>query len=159
MSGAKVLGVDHVTVATRDLDSTVAWYTEALGFEVVSRQVTQTEASRMRSAVLVSGDARVVLVEGGDPNAQVQRFIDQRGEGVTHVAYEVEDLDAALAAVEAAGGAKPLPVVEDQGLRQVFLERDAVTGVRVELIERTGGDFTERSVLALYRILEDRGLD
>jgi methylmalonyl-CoA/ethylmalonyl-CoA epimerase len=152
--GALVTGIDHISVAVRDLEASIRWYSEVLGFEVKEQRTTQGDRSSMRSAVMVCGGAMVVLVEGGEPSSQVTRFIEQRGEGVSHVALAVTDLDEALLRVEAVAGRIALPPVEERGIRQVFLESEGSSGVRIELIERRGGAFSDHSVREMYRALE-----
>lgn len=156
--GTSVLGIDHVTVAVRNLEASVRWYQSALGFELEERIGARGEHSGMRCAVMRAGPVMVLLVEGTEPGSQVSRFIDQRGEGVTHVAFSVDDLDEAVRRVQADGDTATLPSIQNEGIRQVFLERDPRTGVRIELIERKGGAFTDRSVEAMFRILEERDL-
>jgi hypothetical protein len=111
----------------------------------------------MRSAVLGAGSALVVLVEGCEPHSQVNRFIDDHGEGVSHVAFSVTDLDQALVQVKRSD-LPTLPTVNGDGIRQVFLQRDARTGVRIELIERKGGAFTELSIETMFRVMEERDI-
>lgn len=155
--GGVVIGVDHLTVAVRDLEAAVRFYETVLGFEVQERRVTHGQRTSMDYVVLSSGAAMLVLVASSDSSSQVNRFIEHKGEGVSHVAFAVADLDQALERVGAAGEIALTPV-EDAGIRQVFLERDEESGVRIELIERRGGRFNERSVREMYRVLEARDL-
>jgi methylmalonyl-CoA epimerase len=154
--GTTVIGIDHLTVAVRDLDSSIRWYETALGFRVQDRRNTRGGHSSMRSAVMTAGSAVMVLVEGGEPDSQVSRFIEARGEGISHVALAVTDLDGALQRIAGVAGVKSLPEVPGEGIRQAFLERDAQTGVRLELIERRGGKFSDASMAAMFRVLEER---
>ncbi len=98
-----------------------------------------------------------MLVEGSGPESQVSRFIEQKGEGVSHVALAVSSLDDALRRVEAV--TRPaLPEVSAGGIRQAFLQQDPESGVRIELIERAGGQFSERSLREMFVALEERDL-
>lgn len=153
-----ILGLDHVAIAVEDLEQAIDWYASALGFELVERRRTAGEATSMISAVLKAGSAIVVLVQGVEPESQVSRFVQQFGAGVQHVAFAVVDLDAALASVEASGGRSETGVLSDEGIRQTFLRRDPGSGVRVELIERCGGEFSDSSVERLFRSMERDGL-
>jgi len=154
----KIIELDHVAVAVPDLEAAVSWYRLALGFELIERRTTTGVSTSMISAVLRAGRAIVVLVQGIEPESQVSRFIEEFGPGVQHVAFAVEDVDAALASVVSSGGHADTSILADVGIRQVFLRRDARTGVRIELIERNGGEFTDASVQRLFRSMEANGI-
>jgi len=111
----------------------------------------------MLSAVMRAGRAIIVLLQGTSPQSQVSRFIDHFGPGVQHIALEVSDLDLALAKVREVGGEVDARTL-DEGIRQVFLRRDPGSGVRVELIERRGGTFTDTSVRQLFLAFERQDL-
>lgn len=156
--GACVIGIDHIAIAVKDLAEGIEWYTKNLGFELVDQRVTRGEFSGMESAVLKLGNAVLVLIQGTDPKSQVSRFIDHFGPGVQHIALSVHDLDEAMQRLESGSGAADTPMIVDAGIRQVFLRRDPGSGVRVELIERRGGDFSDKSVAQLFRAFEVRDL-
>jgi len=153
-----ILGLDHVAIAVTDLDAAIEWYSKSLGFALVERRVTKGEQTSMTSAVMQAGRAIVVLIQGVEPESQVSRFIEHYGPGVQHLALAVDNLDTALARLEATGGGSETSVIEDKGIRQAFLRRDPESGVRIELIERKGGRFTDRSVERLFRAFEERDL-
>lgn len=150
------LAIDHVAVAVDDLEAGIDWYTANLGFEVVERRHTQGAHTAMVSAVLKAGSVILVLVQGTEPDSQVSRFIARHGPGVQHLALEVADLDAAVSQFKSA--AADIDIIEEEGIRQVFLRRDAGSGVRIELIERRGGTFNDRSVENLFRAFEAKDL-
>jgi methylmalonyl-CoA/ethylmalonyl-CoA epimerase len=152
------LSIDHVSIAVTDLDESVNWYRENLGFEEVERRLTEGENTAMISAVMKSGSAVVVLVQGTSPQSQVSKFIAKFGPGVQHIAFSVTDLDGALGRLAQGSGAPETDVIEGAGIRQVFLRRDPGSGVRVELIERRGGDFNERSIAKLFQAFEDQDI-
>lgn len=154
----QVLGVDHVAIAVENLEQSIEWYTKYLGFRVTDRRFTQGNCTAMLSAVLVSGGAVVVLVQGTSPESQVSRFIQKFGPGVQHLAFRLIDIDVAIQRLAGADQAIDTPVIADEGIRQVFLRRVPGSGVRVELIERCGGNFSDSSVDRLFRAFESRGL-
>jgi methylmalonyl-CoA epimerase len=153
-----IIEIDHVAVAVEDLEQAIDWYIKKLGFKILERRVTRGEYTAMRSAVLRAGKAAVVLIQGTTPQSQVSRFIERFGPGVQHIAFSVEDIDVALKRLEDTGGAADTPLIADEGIRQVFLKRDPGSGVRVELIERRGGSFTDETVEKLFRAFEKREL-
>jgi methylmalonyl-CoA/ethylmalonyl-CoA epimerase len=157
-AGYDVVGVDHLAIAVVDLEEAITWYTQGLGFRCLERRHTKGERTAMVSAVLAQGDVVIVLIQGTDSESQVSRFIEQFGPGVQHIALRVNDLSNVVSRVRSAGGGEDTTVIEGDGIRQVFLRRDAGSGVRVELIERNGGDFSDKSVEELFRTFEARSL-
>lgn len=112
----------------------------------------------MLSAVVISGGATIVLVQGTSPKSQVSKFIERFGPGVQHLALAVDDLDHAMERVVRTGGLADTPYITDEGIRQVFLRRDPGSGVRIELIERRGGNFTDSSIEELFLAFEKHDL-
>lgn len=155
---SRIRGIDHIAIAVPDLEASIAWYTGSLGFLVTERRTTTGVRTSMVSAVLTAGDVVVVLVQGVGADSQVSRFVDRCGPGVQHVAFRVDDLDAAMKQVESAGWRADTPILAEEGIRQVFLARDPRSAVRVELIERKGGTFSDRSVEKLFRAFESANL-
>jgi methylmalonyl-CoA epimerase len=152
------LVIDHIAIAVEDLEEGVRWYRDCLGFKEVERRSTTGERTGMISAVVVSGPTCVVLIQGTTPESQVSRFIEQFGPGVQHIAFAVDDMDRALAGLAQGGATRDIPVIEGNGIRQVFLRRDPGSGVRVELVERSGGTFSDDTVGQLFREFEARDL-
>jgi methylmalonyl-CoA/ethylmalonyl-CoA epimerase len=153
-----ILGLDHVAIAVEDLNTAIEWYRRALGFTLLETRTTRGERTGMRSAVLVAGAAVIVLVQGTEPESQVSRFVARFGAGVQHIAFRVGDLCRVMHRVCEGGAGADVPIIEEEGIRQVFLRRDPGSGVRVELIERRGGDFSDRSVERLFRAFETYNL-
>lgn len=155
-----ILGIDHLAVAVENLDESIAWYKDTLGFSLMERRVTQGKCTSMLSAVIRAGGATIVLVQGAGLDSQVSRFLQACGPGIHHVAFAVKDMDAAVERIKQSGVQIDTPVTCGMGVRQIFLHRDPRTGVRVELIER-GGDydlFAEQNVERLFRALEENEL-
>ena len=108
-----------------------------------------------RTCTLRSRSRRTAL-QGVGPESQVSHFIERFGPGVQHLALPVADLDVAI---KQFGSAVPdIEEIEEIGIRQVFLRRDPGSGVRIELIERRGGNFNDRSVEGLFRAFAARDL-
>jgi methylmalonyl-CoA/ethylmalonyl-CoA epimerase len=156
--GCGIRGIDHIAVAVENLDEAIDWYVNGLGFCLLEQRTTRGESTGMLSAILRAGEITVVLIQGTCPRSQVSRFIQEFGPGVQHVAFEVMDIDTALKHVKGAGGTAATHVIQDRGIRQVFLQRDAGSAVRVELIEKRGGTFSDRTVEELFRRFEADGL-
>jgi len=127
-------GIHHVGVAVTDLDEAVATYTRRLGATLEHRDLVPDQGVEAASVLLGSG--RVELLAATGPDTPVGRFLAKRGSGMHHIAYEVDDVGAALAEL-AAGGAElidPAPRQGLFGLQVAFVHPDAVHGVLTEVV-------------------------
>jgi LAO/AO transport system kinase len=125
------LRVDHLGIAVRDLAAAVHAY-EAIGFTVDRIEEVPTE--RVRAAFLPIGDAHLELLEPTDPGSVIARFLEKRS-GLHHVCVRVDDIDAALARLKAAGVAlvDEVPRPGAGGCRVAFVHPRAAEGVLIEL--------------------------
>jgi methylmalonyl-CoA/ethylmalonyl-CoA epimerase len=92
---------------------------------------------KVRVAFLAVGESRIELLEPTSPDSPVAKFLEKNGEGTHHVAYEVEDLEGALAELAAAGVKliDQVPRRGAHGTRIAFLHPKATGGVLTELCE------------------------
>ena len=79
----------HVGIATRSLESLSRLYQD-LGLEVKTTETVPDQ--KVRAAILPVGDTAVELLEGTEPDSVISRFVEKRGEGIHHLAFEVDDL-------------------------------------------------------------------
>lgn len=151
-----VTSIDHVAIAVRDLEESIKFYTEVLGFELKERRRTEGKQTAMVSAVLKAGPVTVVLLQGTTQESQVSRFVEHFGPGVQHLALGVENLPEMAEELKAAGMEFDTTVISSPGLRQIFSKRDTGSGQMFEFIERMGGDFSDQSVQQLFEQLEKK---
>jgi len=151
-----VTEIDHVAIAVRDLEESIRFYTEVLGFELKERRRTEGKQTAMISAVMKAGPITVVLLQGTSPESQVSRFVEHFGPGVQHVAFGVQNLPEMAEELKAAGMEFDTTVISSPGLRQIFSKRDTGSGMMFEFIERMGGDFSDQSVQQLFEQLEKK---
>jgi methylmalonyl-CoA/ethylmalonyl-CoA epimerase len=154
----QLLGIDHIAIAVEDLEEAIRWYTDGLGFELVERRTTRGARTGMISAVVTTPGATLVLIQGTEPTSQVSRFIEKFGPGVQHIAFSVREIDVVMGRIGRVGAAPDTSIIAGSGIRQLFLRRDAGSGVRVELIERRGGTFSDQTVDRLFREFETKNL-
>jgi methylmalonyl-CoA/ethylmalonyl-CoA epimerase len=127
----KILRIDHLGIAVPSLAEAVHAY-EALGFRVADRHEVPTE--KVRAAFLPVGESRLELLEPTEPGSVIARFLEKRS-GLHHVCVVVDDIEAALAELEARG----VPLVDRQprvgagGCRVAFVHPRAAAGVLLEL--------------------------
>ena len=126
--------LDHLGIAVKDLETARADYVERLGFAEVERE--SLPAQGVEVILLDGGNCRVELLAPLGENSPIARFLEKRGEGLQQAAFEVEDMDAALAEL-AERGIEPLspPSRGAGGLTVCFLHPRDTHGVLLELVE------------------------
>ena len=129
--------IDHLGIAVRSLDEALGFYREALGLPLAGTE--EVAGERVRVAFLPAGETRIELLEPSDPASAVATHLDRRGEGIHHVCFEVEDLEAAVEKIRAHGGRLVDPAIRpgSGGSRVAFVHPKSARGVLVEL--REGG--------------------
>ena len=129
-------GIHHIGVAVSDLDEAVSTYERLFGAAVEARETIAAQGAE--AVAMTMGEGRVELLAPLGEDTPVGRFLARRGEGMHHVAFEVDDLRAELARLDGEGvqlvDHKPRPGL--YGLQVAFLHPDAVHGVLTELVTR-----------------------
>jgi methylmalonyl-CoA/ethylmalonyl-CoA epimerase len=148
--------IDHLAIAVLDLEKSIYFYTALLGFKLLERRETYGEKTGMISAVLDAGNFTIVLLQGTQSHSQVSRYIEHYGPGVQHVAFEVKGIDSVAAKLQESGVQFATNVIQGDGLKQIFTKREPLSGMMIELIERTQvTGFQEQNVNSLFRQLEE----
>ena len=133
----KIKRLAHIGIAVKDIQEVAKVYTELLPL-----QLTDTEpVGELRTGFIPVGETNLELVMSTTPEGTMSKFIAKRGEGVHHLAFEVDDLDAAVAELKAKG--VPLTAEEPwrgaHGARVMFIHPKATHGVLIELCEYPEG--------------------
>jgi methylmalonyl-CoA/ethylmalonyl-CoA epimerase len=127
--------IDHIGVAVEDLDDAVALYSESFGMREQHRETV--EDFGVEAVLLEVGDGHVELLSPLGADTGVGKFLEKRGPGLHHVAYQTDDIDSALESVKAAG----IELIDQQprtGIRSsrvAFLHPKSTGGVLTELVE------------------------
>lgn len=131
----KVLRVDHLGIAVASFEKARALWEDKLGLTLTHEEVVTDQG--VKTFFYPVAGLKFELLESIDPAGPIAKHIAQRGEGVQHVAFEVDDLDAAIAHFKAKGvrvlGEKPRRGVENT--RIVFLHPKDTGGILMELVE------------------------
>ena len=127
-------GIHHLGVAVDDLDGAVATYERLFGAEVEHRETVSDQG--VEAASLRVGASRVELLAALGDDTPVGKFLANRGPGMHHVAYEVDDVAAALRALAEQGVEliDPEPRHGMFGLEVAFVHPDSVHGVLSEVV-------------------------
>ncbi|GAA0443831.1 methylmalonyl-CoA epimerase [Lentibacillus halophilus] len=127
--------IAHIGIAVHDMDYVLPFYTETLGLELERVETIDTEM--VKTAFLTIGESRIELLEPSSELSPVQTFLDQRGEGVHHVAIETDVIDDRLQHIKDKG----LPLINEEpkqgahNARIAFIHPKAANGILFELCE------------------------
>jgi methylmalonyl-CoA epimerase len=132
----KIEKLDHVGIAVEKLDAALPVWEGVLGMVLAGTE--EVVEQKVRTAFLPIGGTEVELLEPTDPESPIAKFIAAKGQGVQHLAFRVEDLDAALEELKAKGVRliDEVPRRGAGGARIAFLHPKSTGGVLIELCER-----------------------
>jgi len=131
--------INHIGIAVNSIEATLKFYQEALGLTLTRSEAEPDQG--VLTAFLPVGESDLELLEPLGEDTPVGRFLARRGEGIHHVCFEVEDIDAALAHLKEQGVTlvNREPQTTAWGWRIAFVHPRATHGVLVELVE-TGSE-------------------
>jgi methylmalonyl-CoA/ethylmalonyl-CoA epimerase len=128
--------IEHVALAVSDMDAAIAHYRDVWGLEVEHRE--RVEDQGVEEAMLSLGESHLQLLAPTREETTVARFLDRRGEGLHHIAYEVDDLEGALGELKTKG----IELIDEaprpggRGHMVAFVHPRDNHGLLVELIQR-----------------------
>jgi methylmalonyl-CoA/ethylmalonyl-CoA epimerase len=131
--------IDHVGVAVEDIDAGLALYGEGFAMPLAHRETVSEQG--VEAALLDVGEGHVELLRPLGPDTPVGKFLAKNGPGLHHVAYAVDDIDATLEQLKAAG----IGLIDETarvGIREsrvAFLHPRSSGGVLTEIVEPAGG--------------------
>ena len=127
--------IDHIGIAVNDLDQAVAFYRETYGLTVWER--IDLPERHMAVAVCRIGDSMIELITPTSHEAAFARYLEEHGEGIHHIAFQVDDVEAALRTIEGRGirlvDAHGRPGIHDTCV--AFLHPKTTMRVLTELVE------------------------
>lgn len=128
----KVRAVDHIAIATPDLEASLKMWQEALG--ITCDHVEELPDRGIRVAMLPIGDTRIELVAPLHDKSEVSAFLEKRGGGIHHIALATDDVDGDISELKTRGikiAQEPGPGAH--GCRVAFVHPKATGGVLLEL--------------------------
>lgn len=131
--------IDHIGVAVDDLEGAIRIYSEVLRMPLVHREVVEEQG--VEAVLLDVGESHVELLSPLRPDTPVGKFLAKKGPGLHHVAYGVDDIEATLAALKAAGTRliDESPRVGIRNSRVAFVHPAATGGVLTEIVQAAEG--------------------
>lgn len=128
--------VDHIGIAVSNLDEAVKLYNDVLGLELHGIEVVEDQ--KVRVAFLPVGDTEIELLESTSPEGPIAKYVEAKGQGIQHIAFQVDDIEAALEEMRAKG----MRLIDEKprygagGAKITFLHPKSTNGVLIELCER-----------------------
>lgn len=127
--------VDHIGIATYQLDDALAVWRDALGLQVESTEEVIEQGVRI--AMLAAGETHIELLEPLSKTSPVGKFLEKRGPGIHHVAIRVNDIRASLASLKDKGARliDETPRTGAGGCLVAFVHPASANGVLLELVQ------------------------
>lgn len=128
--------VDHIGIAVKSIQESLKLYRDIYGLDLAG--IEEVEDQKVKTAFLPIGDTEIELLESTDPNGAIAKFIDKKGEGIQHIAFQVEDVEKALEEAKAQG----IRLIDEKprygagGAKIAFLHPKSTKGVLVEFCQR-----------------------
>ena len=129
----KIKKIDHIGLAVEVLEPVREMYTEILGLGLDHEEML----GELKIAFVPVGQTNLELVQSTDPEGVMAKYVAKKGEGIHHIALEVEDIDQAVEELKAKG----MAMIDQKarqgahGARIAFLHPKATHGVMIELVE------------------------
>lgn len=130
-----ILKIDHIGIATADAAAALKIYRDALGLELTATE--PVESQKLVSYHLRVGESSLELLVPNEPGSVMAKFLESRGAGIHHIALAVDDIEAEVARLRAAG-LQPLgegPIAGAGGKQVIFFHPKTTGGVLLELCE------------------------
>jgi methylmalonyl-CoA/ethylmalonyl-CoA epimerase len=137
MKEGKMVSVNHIAIAVRNLEEAERLYETALGLKVTHREVVGEQGVRASMLETGEGDTAIELLEPIGENSPIFKFLEKRGEGIHHICFKVDDIESALERLKNQG----IKLINDaprlgvDGTKVAFLHPKALNGVLIELAE------------------------
>lgn len=127
--------INHIGIAVQSLDATLPFYREALG--MIFKGEEEVAEQMVKVAMLQVGESKIELLEPTSPDSPIARFLEKNGPGIHHIAYEVEDIEAAIAHMKDQG-ARMIDEIPRNGAHSTqiaFVHPKSSNGVLTELCQ------------------------
>ena len=133
--GGLLTEIDHIAIAVHDLEAAINWYRDVFGATVAHRETVEREG--VEEALLKVAESYIQLTRATRPDSAVGKFLEKRGEGVHHIGYRVDDIEAALKALVDQGGqvVGEAPRPGSRGTTVAFVHPKSAFGTLIELVQ------------------------
>ena len=126
--------IEHIGIAVKHLSSSIPLFEKLLNTPCYKTEAVESEL--VNTAFFKTGDSKIELVEGYSPESPIYKFIEKRGEGMHHIAFEVDDIEAEIKRLSAEGFVmiNEHPKAGADNKLVAFLHPKSTNGVLIELV-------------------------
>ncbi|MEM0330868.1 MAG: methylmalonyl-CoA epimerase [Archaeoglobaceae archaeon] len=126
--------IDHIGIAVKNLSEAIKTF-EALGFEL--EEIEEVKEQKVKVAMLPIGESRIELLEATSDDSAIAKFLASRGEGIHHIALNVQNIESALKKAKESGVKliDEKPRIGAGGKKVAFLHPKSTHGVLIEFVE------------------------
>jgi len=130
----KIKKISHIAIAVQNIDTALSFWQDALG--ICLEHIEEVASQKAKVAFLPVGDCEIELVEPTDEESGTAKFLCNRGEGMHHLCFEVEDITSALQELKQ----KNIRLINEQpieleGRKMAFIHPKSAGGVLIELYQ------------------------
>ena len=132
----KILGIEHIGIAVKDLDTNAPFWKHVLK---LSHKATETVAQEgVTTDIYDTGSGKVELLKSTVSGSVIEKFLENRGEGIHHVCFEVDNITKAIVELKELNidVISDRPTVGAEGYKVVFIHPKSTGGVLVELAQK-----------------------
>lgn len=86
--------IDHIGIAVKDLEQAIDTYSKILNISCNKREIVESE--KVETAFFQTGESKLELLGATEPDSVINTFIEKRGEGIHHIAFEVSDIHSEI---------------------------------------------------------------
>jgi methylmalonyl-CoA/ethylmalonyl-CoA epimerase len=135
MTAPQLTEIDHIAIAVNNLDEAIAYYAETFGATVAHREVVDSDG--VEEALLKVADSYIQLLTPTRDDSPVAKYLANKGEGIHHVGYRVDDCAVALQSVKDHGGRTidQAPRPGSRGTTVAFVHPKSAFGTLIELVQ------------------------
>ncbi|MCS7116226.1 MAG: methylmalonyl-CoA epimerase [Nitrososphaerales archaeon] len=133
--GDMIKKIDHIGIAVKSLSNALSLYKDTLGLEL--KGIEEIEEQKVRVAIIPIGDSKIELIEPMGDDSPIKRFIDNRGEGIHHIALETDNIVHMLKSLKEKGYklVDEEPRVGASKAKIAFIHPKSTMGTLIELCE------------------------
>lgn len=128
--------IEHIGIAVRSLSASIPLFEKLLGTPCYKTETVASE--KVNTAFFKTGESKVELLESAEPDGVISNFIEKKGEGMHHIAFEVDNLIAEINRLKSEGFVFINEVPKDGADNKLvcFLHPKSTGGVLIELCQQ-----------------------